>query len=152
MRVIAWSQNLTAERAAEVGVELVGKEELFATSDVITVHLILSRRTRGLIGAAELGLMQPTSYLVNTSRGPLIDEGALVAALRDGRIAGAALDVYDTEPLPVDHPLRALSNTVLTPHLGYVTTGTYEVYFRDAVEDIVAWQRGEELRVLHPRG
>jgi phosphoglycerate dehydrogenase-like enzyme len=152
MRVIAWSQNLTAERAAEVGVELVGKEELFATSDVITVHLILSRRTRGLIGAAELGLMQPTSYLVNTSRGPLIDEAALVAALRDGRIAGAALDVYDTEPLPVDHPLRALSNTVLTPHLGYVTTGTYEVYFRDAVEDIVAWQRDEELRVLHPRG
>ena len=115
MDVVAWSANLTAERCAEVGVRLVGRDELFATSDVVSVHLVLGDRSRGLVGAADLARMRPSAVLVNTSRGPIVDEAALVAALRDGGIAGAALDVYDDEPLPADHPLRALPNTVLTP-------------------------------------
>jgi phosphoglycerate dehydrogenase-like enzyme len=149
MDVIAWSENLRAQDAAEEGVEAVGKDDLFARGDVITVHTRLSDRTRGLIGAHELGLMKPGAALVNTSRGPIVDEKALLAALRRGAIFGAALDVFDKEPLPADHPLRSAPNTLLTPHLGYVSTGTYEVFFRDAVEDIAAWLRGEPLRVLN---
>ncbi|WP_197321247.1 D-2-hydroxyacid dehydrogenase family protein [Saccharomonospora sp. NB11] len=148
MRTIAWSQNLTAERAAEHDVTAVSKEELFATSDVLSVHLVLSDRTRGLVGATELASMKSTAVLVNTSRAPIVDTDALLAALRDNRIAGAALDVYDVEPLPGDHPLRSAPNVVLTPHIGFVTRETYEVFYRDAVEDIAAFQRGEPVRVL----
>jgi phosphoglycerate dehydrogenase-like enzyme len=149
MDVIAWSENLRAEDAAAEGVEAVAKDDLFARADVVTIHTRLSDRTRGLVGARELGLMKPGAALVNTSRGPIVDEKALLAALRRGAIFGAALDVYDKEPLPGDHPLRSMPNTLLTPHLGYVTTGTYEVFYRDAVEDIAAWLRGEPVRVLN---
>jgi phosphoglycerate dehydrogenase-like enzyme len=149
MRVIAWSENLTAEAAAEAGAIAVGRDELFERSDVLTIHTRLSERTRGLVGARELALMKPTALLVNTSRGPIVDEDALLVALRKGVIAGAALDVYATEPLPKDHELREAPRTLLTPHLGYVTTGTYEVFFRDAVEDIAAWLRGKPVRVLN---
>jgi phosphoglycerate dehydrogenase-like enzyme len=149
MDVIAWSQNLTAEAAEAAGARRVTFDELLGRSDVLTIHTRLSDRTRGLIGARELGLMQPTAYLVNTSRGPIVDETALVEALRAGTIAGAGLDVYEVEPLPPDHPLRSAPNTVLTPHLGYVSTGTYEVFYREAVEDIAAWRRGEPVRVLN---
>jgi len=149
MEVIAWSEHLTARSAAEAGVEAVGFDELFRRADVLTIHTRLSDRTRGLIGARELGLMKDTAILVNTSRGPIVDEDALLAALRAGTIAGAALDVYAKEPLPADHPLRAAPRTLLTPHLGYVTTGTYDVFYRDAVEDIAAWMRGEPVRVLN---
>ena len=148
MRVIAWSQNLTRERAAEAGASLVHKEELFAVSDVLTIHLKLSERTTGLVGAAEIGAMKPSAILVNTSRGPIVDEGALVAALIAGRIAGAGLDVYDVEPLPVGNPLRGAPNTVLLPHLGYVTESTYRTWFRQVVEDIAAWRAGSPVRVL----
>ena len=149
MRVIAWSENLTAEAAAEAGAQAVGRDELFERADVLTIHTRLSDRTRGLVGARELALMKPTAILVNTSRGPIVDEDALIAALHEGAIAGAALDVYAKEPLPRDHPLREAPRTLLTPHLGYVTTGTYEVMYRDAVEDIAAWMRGEPVRVLN---
>jgi phosphoglycerate dehydrogenase-like enzyme len=148
MHVLAWSQNLDPAHAAAHGVQAVARDELLRRADVVTIHLRLSERTRGLIGAAELARMRPTAYLVNTSRGPIVDEEALLAALRDGTIAGAALDVYDTEPLPPDHPLRTAPNTLLTPHIGYVSTGSYEVYFRDAVEDIAAFRRGERVRAL----
>jgi phosphoglycerate dehydrogenase-like enzyme len=148
MDVVAWSRNLTAERAAEVGVERVGREELFATSDVITVHLKLGDRSRGYVGRDELDLMKPTALLVNTSRGPVVDEDALVAALADRRIGGAALDVYDTEPLPVDHPLRYLPNTVLTPHIGYVTVESYRAHFTHVVDDLLAFAEGRPVRVL----
>ena len=148
MDVIAWSQNLRSEDAAELGVEAVSKEDLFRRADVLTIHTRLSDRTRGLVTAAELALMKPSAYLVNTSRGPIVDEAALLAALNDGTIAGAALDVYDVEPLPAGHPLRSAPNTVLTPHLGYVSEGSYEVYFREAVEDIAAFLDGEPVRVL----
>lgn len=150
MRTIAWSHNLTPARAAEHGVTAVSKDELLASSDVLTVHLVLSERTRGLLGAAELAAMKPTALLVNTSRGPIVDTDALVRALRDGVIAGAALDVYDEEPLPADHPLRSLPNAVLTPHIGFVTRDTYEVFYRDAVADIAAFRKGEPVRVLEP--
>jgi phosphoglycerate dehydrogenase-like enzyme len=148
MNTIAWSQNLTEERAAEHGVTLVSKEDLFARSDVLSIHLVLSRRTRGLVGAGELAAMKPDALLVNTSRGPIVDESALLEALRRKEIGGAALDVYEVEPLPADHPLRALSNVVLTPHLGYVTKETYEIFFRDAVEDIAAYRAGNPVRVM----
>jgi phosphoglycerate dehydrogenase-like enzyme len=148
MDVIAWSQNLRSEDAAELGVEAVSKDDLFRRADVLTIHTRLSDRTRGLVTAAELALMKPSAYLVNTSRGPIVDEAALLAALNDGTIAGAALDVYDIEPLPAGHPLRSAPNTVLTPHLGYVSEGSYEVYFREAVEDIAAFLDGEPVRVL----
>jgi phosphoglycerate dehydrogenase-like enzyme len=150
MDVLAWSQNLTAERAAEIGAVRVDRDELLARSDVVAIHLVLSERTRGLIGARELGLMKRTAYLVNTSRGPIVDEAALVRALRDGIIAGAGLDVYDEEPLPPDHPLRGLPNTVITPHLGYVTEETYRIFYGQALEDILAYLRGEPVRVLRP--
>jgi phosphoglycerate dehydrogenase-like enzyme len=151
MDVVAWSQNLTDERAAEVGVRRVEKDELLETSDVVTIHTLLSKRTRGLIGRAELERMKPTAMLINTSRGPIVDEDALVTALRDGTIAGAGIDVYSQEPLPKHHPLRELRRAVLTPHLGYVTGKTYEVFYRDAVEDVGAWLAGEPIRVIAPR-
>jgi phosphoglycerate dehydrogenase-like enzyme len=148
MRLVAWSQNLTAEHAAECGAELVTKDELFASADFVTIHLVLSRRTRGLIGARELGLMRPTAYLVNTSRGPIVDETALLAALEAGTIAGAGLDVFDREPLPADHPLRSAPNTVLTPHLGYVTEERYRLFYEQTVEDIEAFLAGQPVRVI----
>jgi phosphoglycerate dehydrogenase-like enzyme len=150
MDVVAWSQNLTEERAREIGVRRVEKEELLATADVVTVHLVLSDRTRGLLGRDDLARMKPTAYLINTSRGPIIDEPALIDALRDGTIAGAGLDVFDQEPLPADHPLRESRRAVLTPHLGYVTETTYEVFYRDAVEDVAAFLAGPPVRVLTP--
>ncbi|MFE0027060.1 D-2-hydroxyacid dehydrogenase family protein [Amycolatopsis sp. NPDC059021] len=148
METIAWSQNLTPEKAAEHGVTAVSKEELFARSDVLSIHLVLSRRSRGLVGAAELAAMKPSALLVNTSRGPIVDEAALVDALRRKEIAAAALDVYDIEPLPSDHPLRTLDNAILTPHLGYVAHEVYEVFYGDAVEDIAAYQAGNPIRVM----
>ncbi|EHK83185.1 phosphoglycerate dehydrogenase-like oxidoreductase [Saccharomonospora azurea SZMC 14600] len=148
MRTIAWSQNLTADRAAEHDVTAVSKNELFASSDVLSVHLVLSKRTRGLVGAKELAAMKSTALLVNTSRAPIVDTDALLEALRQDTIGGAALDVYDVEPLPADHPLRSMPNVVLTPHIGFVTRETYEVFYRDAVEDIAAFRRGEPVRVL----
>ncbi|MFF3561644.1 D-2-hydroxyacid dehydrogenase family protein [Streptomyces sp. NPDC002574] len=148
MRVLAWSTHLDPARAAEHGALAVDKEELFSASDVVTVHYKLSERSTGLVGARELARMKPTALLVNTSRGPLVDTPALVAALREGRIAGAALDVYDTEPLPPRDELRTLPNTLLTPHLGYVTEATYDVFYRQAAEDIAAFRDGTPLRVL----
>ena len=148
MKVIAWSQNLTPEKCQEAGVAYAGKEDLFRQADIVSIHLVLSDRTRGLIGARELGLMKPSAYLVNTSRGPIVDETALVHALGNGTIAGAGLDVFDEEPLPPDHPLRHLSNTVITPHLGYVTEETYRLFYAQAVEDIVAFLAGQPIRVL----
>jgi phosphoglycerate dehydrogenase-like enzyme len=153
MLLVAWSQNLTAERAAQYGAILVSKDELLSQSDIVTIHLVLSARTRGLIGARELGLMQRTAYLVNTSRGPIIEEPALIQALQQGTIAGAGLDVFDEEPLPLDHPFRRLENTVITPHLGYVTLETYRIFFGDAVEDMRAFLSGTPTRVINaPRG
>ena len=139
MKVIAWSQNLTAERAASAGAELVTKEELFRQADIVSIHLRLSGRTRGLVGAAELALMKPTARLVNTSRGPIVVEADLVAALEGGKIAGAAVDVFDQEPLPPDHPFRSLPNLLATPHIGYVSRGLYERFYRDTVQNIVQW-------------
>ncbi|MDO8473854.1 MAG: D-2-hydroxyacid dehydrogenase family protein, partial [Dehalococcoidia bacterium] len=150
MSVISWSQNLTAERASHFGATLVTKDELFARSDILTVHLQLSDRTRGLVGSRELALMKPTAYLINTSRGPIVDEMALVQALQDHAIAGAGLDVFDVEPLPRDHPFTRLSNAVLTPHLGYVTNEGYRIFYGDSVEDIAAFIRGRPVRVLNP--
>ena len=148
MKVIAWSQNLTAEKAQEGGAELVSKDDLFKRADVVTVHLMLSDRSRGLIGAHELGLMKPTAYIVNTARGPIIDEQALITALSEKRIAGAGLDVFDVEPLPRDHIFRRLDNVVLTPHLGYVSAENYTMQFRDVVEDIRAFIDGKPVRVI----
>jgi phosphoglycerate dehydrogenase-like enzyme len=142
MNVVAWSQNLTAERAAEAGVTLVAKDELMSRSDVITIHLVLSDRTRGLIGAREFALMKPSAILVNTSRGPIIDEAALVEALGARRILAACLDVYDVEPLPADHVLRTLDNALLSPHLGYATQGNFKAYYADTIEAIQAWRAG----------
>ena len=150
MDVIAWSQNLTGERCAVLGVRQAGLNELLTASDVITIYTVLSDRTRGLIGAGEFAKMKPMAILVNTSRGPIVEEGALITALKDGTIAGAGLDVYDVEPLPLDHPLRNLENTVITPHLGYVTDDNYRVYFDHAVEDIGAYLDGGPVRVLNP--
>ena len=148
MRTVAWSANLTDERASEVGVERLDHDEFFATSDVISVHLKLSPRSHGYVGRAEFDLMKPTALLINTSRGPVVDESALLDALRARRIAGAALDVYDREPLPADHPLRRVPNALLTPHIGYATVETYRDYYGQAVDDIVAFRRGHPLRVL----
>jgi phosphoglycerate dehydrogenase-like enzyme len=149
MRVLAWSANLTAERAEAAGATHVSKETLFGESDVVSIHLVLGERTRGLVGAAELALMKPSAFLVNTSRGPIVDEAALIAALREKRIAGAGLDVYDIEPLPAGHPLRTLDNVVLSPHLGFVTEGTYRAFYEDMVECIAAWRAGAPVRLLH---
>ena len=149
MKVIAWSQNLTAEACAAAGVEHAGSlDRLMAESDVLTIHTILSQRTRGIIGDAQLRLMKPTALLVNTSRGPIVNEAALLSALREKRIRGAALDVFDVEPLPVDHPLRTLDNVLITPHLGYVSEASYRIYFNDVVADIAAWLDGKPLREI----
>jgi phosphoglycerate dehydrogenase-like enzyme len=148
MNVIAWSPNLTAERCKEVGVGYASKEELFATADIITIHVVLSDRSRGLVGAADLDRMKPTSFIVNTARGPIIDEMALLETLKARTIAGAAVDVFSVEPLPVDHPFRKLDNLVLTPHLGYVTQETFIAHYNQMVEGIDAWFKGEPVRRL----
>jgi phosphoglycerate dehydrogenase-like enzyme len=139
MKIIAWSQNMTPEIAAAAGATLVAKDELFRQADVVTIHLILSRRTRGLIGRAELALMKPTARLINTSRGPIVDEESLIKALQSHLIAGAALDVFDQEPLPALHPFRTLPNVLATPHVGYVAEGLYRAFYEDAVASITAW-------------
>ncbi len=149
MNVIAWSQNLDEERAAEIGVERVTKDALMAQSDYISIHLILSDRSRGLVGADDLARMKPSAYLVNTSRGPIVDEDALLDALRNKRIAGAGIDVYETEPLPSDNPFRALDNVLLTPHMGYVAENNIAHMYSQAAEDIVAFLDGNPVRVLN---
>jgi phosphoglycerate dehydrogenase-like enzyme len=149
MPVLAWSRNLTDERCQSVGAERAPTlDALLQRADIVTLHLVLSDATRGIIGARELGLMKPVALLVNTSRGPLIDEASLLQALTQNRIAGAALDVFDTEPLPAPHPLRSLKNVVATPHVGYVCRENYELFYGDAVEDIQAWLKGSPLRTL----
>ena len=150
MEVIAWSQNLTEEAAAAAGARRVGKATLFEESDVVSVHLVLSERTRGLVAEPELALMKPHAYLINTSRGPIVDEAALISALRARRIAGAGLDVYDVEPLPPDHPLRLLPNVTLSPHLGYVTREMLTAFYSDTVEAVVAWLNGTPIRIANP--
>jgi phosphoglycerate dehydrogenase-like enzyme len=139
MNVIAWSQNLTPEKAQACGARLVAKEQLFRSADVLTIHLVLSQRTKRLVGAAELQVMKPSARLINTSRGPIIDEPALIDALRERRIAGAALDVFDIEPLPADHPFRSLDNVLATPHIGFVARELYRTFFCDTVENITRW-------------
>ncbi|HEY2176804.1 MAG TPA: D-2-hydroxyacid dehydrogenase family protein [Mycobacteriales bacterium] len=148
MEVIAWSEHLTAERAAEVGATRVERDELFSAADILSIHVVLSDRTRGLVGAKELAAMKPTAYLINTSRGPIVDETALIDALHARQIAGAGLDVYDVEPLPMTHPLRSAPHTVLTPHIGFVTRETYRQWYSGAVEDIAAFLSGKPIRVL----
>jgi phosphoglycerate dehydrogenase-like enzyme len=148
MEVLAWSLNFDPDEAREAGAEPVDKQELFTRSDFVSVHYKVSDRSSGLIGAAELAAMKPSAYLVNTSRGPIVDEDALLVALRDGTIAGAGIDVYETEPLPGDHPLRSAPRTVITPHLGYVTEDTYEIFFKDAVEDVLAYLDGAPVRLV----
>jgi phosphoglycerate dehydrogenase-like enzyme len=148
MNVIAWSPNLTAERCKEVGVGYATKEQLFSTADIVTIHVVLSERSRGLVGAADLARMKPTSYLVNTARGPIVDEAALLQTLQARKIAGAAVDVFSVEPLPTDHPFRKLDNMVLTPHLGYFTEEGFRAHYAQMVEGIDAWFKGETLRRL----
>jgi D-3-phosphoglycerate dehydrogenase len=148
MKVLAWSQNLTSEKCREAGVDYASKDELFRQSDFITIHVVLSGRTRGLIGTAELALMKPSAFLINTSRGPIVDEAALIAALRQHKITGAGLDVFDVEPLALDHPFRKMDNVVITPHLGYVSEQNYRRYFADAVDDIRGFLDGKPVRVL----
>ena len=150
MSVIAWSQNLTQERAAQHGATLVSKDELFQQSDVVSVHVQLSERTVGLVGARELGLMKPTALLINTARGPIVEEAALIDALRNGTIAGAGLDVFDQEPLPADHPFLQMDNTLLTPHLGYATPEQLSIRYQGTVEDIGAFMEGSPIRALNP--
>src|SRR3977135_2250009 len=148
MNVIAWSPNLTPERCKEAGVGYASKEELFATADIVTIHVVLSQRSRGLVGREDLARMKPTGYLVNTARGPIVDEAALLETLQQRKIAGAAVDVFSVEPLPVDHPFRKLDNLVLTPHLGYVTEESFRSHYTQMVEGIDAWFKGEALRRL----
>ena len=148
MRVIAWSENLTPERAAEAGVSWVSKRELFEQADILSVHLVLSERSRGLVDTQALGWMKPSARLVNTSRGPIVDEQALIEALSAGRLAGAALDVYSEEPLPVDHPFRRLPNVLATPHVGYVSEQNYRQFYQQMIEDIQAWASGTPFRSL----
>ena len=150
MEVIAWSQNLTTEAAADVGVRRVEKDELFAQADILSIHLQLSSRSRGLVTARELGLMRPDAYLINTSRGPIVNEAALITALRERRIAGAGLDVFDVEPLPRDHPFRAMDQVTLTPHLGYNTRETLRAFWGDMPEAIAAFAAGAPIRVANP--
>ena len=149
MNVIAWSPNLTREKAQAEGAHLVSKEQLFREADIVTLHLILSDRSRGVVGAAQLKEMKSTAWLVNTSRGPLVDESALIDALSGNRIGGAALDVYDQEPLPPHHPFRHLKNVIATPHIGFVTHNTYRVFYRDTVENIAAWLEGKPIRKVN---
>ncbi len=148
MKVIAWSQNLTPEKCEAAGVGYVSKDDLFRQSDFITIHIVLSARSRGLVGAKELALMKPSAFLINTSRGPIIDEPALVSVLRDNKIGGAGLDVFDVEPLPLDHPFRKMDNVVITPHLGYVAVQNYRAYFGGVVEDIRGFLDGKPVRVM----
>ena len=148
MKVIAWSQNLTPEKAKEGGAEYVSKGDLFRNADVISIHVVLSDRTRGLVRAKDLGLMKKTAYLINTSRGPIVEEKGLIAALNSKSIAGAGLDVFDIEPLPTDHPFRKMDNVVLTPHLGYVSEENYRTFYSGVVEDIRAWLDGKPVRML----
>ncbi len=150
MNVIAWSSNLTEERCRELGVRKVTKEELFAEADFVSVHLVLSDRSRGLVTAADIARMKPTAYLVNTSRGPIVDEDALIKALQERRIAGAALDVFSDEPLEPDHPFLKLDNLLITPHIGYVTEDNYRLFYGDALEDIQAFLAGQPMRVIAP--
>jgi D-3-phosphoglycerate dehydrogenase len=150
MDVVAWSQNLTPERAAECGARYVSKDELFATSDFISIHVVLSDRTRGLIGAADFARMKPSAILVNTSRGPIVDETALIEALQQRRFAHAALDVYSREPLPGDHPLRRMQNVTLSPHLGYVNTDIFRHFYGESVRNIEAWLDGKPTNVVNP--
>jgi phosphoglycerate dehydrogenase-like enzyme len=150
MEVIAWSQNLADEAAAAVGARRVEKTTLFEESDVVSIHLVLSERTRGVVAAPELALMKPHAYLINTSRGPIVDEESLIDALRTGRIAGAGLDVYDIEPLPPDHPFRLLPNVTLSPHLGYVTREMLGAFYADTIEAVVAWLDGTPIRIANP--
>lgn len=150
MKTIAWSQNMTEEGAAKLGVRYVSKDELIASSDILSIHVRLSERTRGMIGAAELASMKPAAFLINTARGPIVDEAALVDALRRRTIAGAGIDVYGTEPLPADHPFRTLDNLVATSHVGYVTEGSYDLYYGESVENIRAWIEGKPIRTLSP--
>ncbi|RIJ13429.1 D-2-hydroxyacid dehydrogenase family protein [Pseudomonas sp. 91RF] len=149
MRVIAWSENLTAERAEQAGVTYVSKQQLFEQADVLSVHLVLSDRSRGLVDARALDWMKPTALLVNTARGPIVDEAALIKALQKQRIGGAALDVFDEEPLPALHPFRTLDNVLATPHVGYVSRQNYEQFFSQMIEDIQAWSAGEPIRLLN---
>ena len=148
MDVVAWSQNLTPEKAAQGGAKLLSKDELLKTSDFVTIHLVLSDRTRGLLGAADLAKMKKTAILVNTSRGPIVDEDALIDVLREKRIGGAAIDVFDTEPLPAEHQLRNLPNALLTGHVAYVTRELYETFYQDSVEDIAAFRAGAPIRLM----
>src|SRR5579862_2698439 len=148
MPMIAWSENLTVERASSLGVERVEKEELFRRADFLSIHMVLSKRSRGLVDAPELAVMKPAAYLINTSRGPIVNESALIAALQSRKIAGAAFDVYDQEPLPTDHALRRLDNVVLTPHLGYVTVENYRKMYGQAVEDVRAFLEGHPIRII----
>ena len=149
MECAAWSANLTAEKAQAAGAQLVSKEELFAQSDVVTIHLVLSERTRGLVRAEDLERMKPGALLVNTSRGPIIVEPDLLKALKTGKLH-AALDVYEREPLPADHPLRKMENVTLSPHLGYVHEDNYRIFYRDTVENVAAWLAGKPIRVINP--
>ncbi len=151
MRTIAWSTNLTAERCAELGVELVERDELFRQSDFLSIHLVLSERTRGLVSEGDLALMKPTAWLVNTSRGPICDEDAVARACQQGIIGGAAIDAFGIEPLPTGHPFRELPNILPTPHIGYVTEDTYRQWFDQIVENIEAYLGGEPIRVIKPR-
>lgn len=139
MNLIAWTQNLTREKAEASGARLVAKAELFREADFLTIHLVLSARSRGTVGKSELGLMKPTSFLINTSRGPIVDEKALIEVLRDRKIAGAAIDAFDQEPLPAEHPFRHFSNVLATPHLGYGTWSLYKIFYQDTVSNIKAW-------------
>lgn len=150
MDVVAWSQNLTAEKAAAGGAKLVSKDELLSTSDFVSIHLVLSDRTRGLIGAADLAKMKKSAILVNTARGPIVDEAALIAALKNGTIAHAGLDVYDKEPMPAGHPLTKLENVTLIPHLGYVVEESYRFFYKGTIEDIEAWLDGKPINLLNP--
>jgi phosphoglycerate dehydrogenase-like enzyme len=152
MEVVAWSRHLTAERASSVGVAAVSKDDLLSTADVVSVHYVLSEASRGLIGRHDLRRMKPSARLINTSRGPLVDEAALIEALQEGWIAGAGLDTFDREPLAADHPLRRLPNTVLTPHLGYVTDDCYRIFYDHIVADIGSWLKGEPVRVIAAPG
>jgi len=151
MKTITWSQNLTEEKAKAAGADYVSKDDLFRNADFVTIHLVLSDRSRGLVGAKELGLMKKSAYLINTSRGPIADEKALIAVLQSKSIAGAGLDVFDIEPLPLDHPFRKMDNVVITPHLGYVSEQNYRKYFPDIVEDIRAWLDGKPVRVIESK-
>ena len=153
MNVVGWSRSLSEERCRELGIRRAASLDwLLASSDVVTLHVTLNAQSHGMIGARELGLMRPDAILVNTSRGPIVDERALVEALREQRIAGAGIDVFDVEPLPADHPYRSLDNLIATPHLGYVTEESYRVYYGQTVEDIAAWLAGKPVRVLTPAG